>query len=152
MKDYKQLNIYFDIKSSNIIIISTGRNAVYGGTSEIDRIQEVGYPYDAEQLYQKITNSLNNCYSLESYINDKPTPIENYLKIKGYGKAVKGKKLLILSWSLDTGYIIVPTEKIKKRGYVHIQDKMIKLGQELEKNNLLHSIIQATRASSILSE
>ena len=78
------------------------------------------------------------------------TAIEKILGIKGYSKAVKNKKLVLVDWDIDEGYTVTPTEKIPRRGYVHLIELAKKLPLDCSKNRLAEAVIEAFHLSKIV--
>lgn len=140
--DYRLVNIYAD-PNNNLIIISNGQSQKWGGvTAEIDVVNIMTFPYSDEEVEEALINAMKLCYT-KNPDDDNLSPIEKYLRVKGYSKAVKDKRLVCFRWDIDDGYYLIPTEKIPKRGFVHKEDKAIMLGEAIGKGKLSASLKEA---------
>ncbi|AIQ49126.1 hypothetical protein R70723_26875 [Paenibacillus sp. FSL R7-0273] len=77
------------------------------------------------------------------------TPLEKYIGVKGYAKAVKGRKCIDFSWRINEGYSITPTKR-EKMGFVSIKDKRIDLGEKIVPGKLYRALIEAIEQSAVL--
>ena len=144
--DYRLVNIYAD-PNNNLLIISNGQSQKWGGvTAEIDVVNQIAFPYSDEEVEEALIKAMKLCYT-KNPDDDDSSPIEKFLKVKGYSKAVKDKKLVCFRWDIDDGYYLIPTEKIPKRGFVHLEDKTIRLGKAIEKGKLAISFKEALKLS-----
>jgi hypothetical protein len=148
LHEYKIISVYAD-SNGDILILSCGESKKWGGTIEIDVEQRLNAPFTLEELESKLMLSFTNCFSKELDENSKVTAIEKILKIKGYSKAVKNKKLVHVDWDVNEGYSVIPTDKIPKRGYVHQTSNVILIPLEYKKNTLADAVIKAISLSSI---
>lgn len=145
---YRTVHIYADIKD-NLIIVPTARSEKWGGaTMEIDLITQLNLPYSDEELEEALKKALEQCHSKAPNDDLKITVMETFLNVKGYSKAVKDKKLINFNWRIDEGYKITPTQKIPKKGYVHLKDKEIMLGQDLKTGELARAVKEAISIST----
>jgi len=90
---------------------------------------------------------MDKCYSKESDDSSEISPLEKHLKIKGYSKAVKNRRLIGFDWHHDTGYELIPTHKKPRQGFVYIEDKTIKIGKELKEGELSKAFWEVARIS-----
>jgi hypothetical protein len=145
--EFKSLTIYID-QNNGIIILSCGESKRWGGTMDIDVEQRLTSPYSTEELEIKLQNALEQCYSKEVDEYSKTTPLEIVTNIKDYAKAVKTRRLVYLECDLNKGYRVVPTEKIPRQGYVHLEDEEIKLPLNYSKNQLAEAVNKAISLST----
>ncbi|GGI12897.1 hypothetical protein [Gottfriedia solisilvae] len=145
---FKQINLYYDIVQSDLVIISTGR-LVGLGIIEIENIEKVTVPFQDSELYNKINNCLEQCYSRIPPIPAKSSSLAIMLNKKNYSQATKNKKLIVLTWDEDEGYIICPTQKEKRNGYQHLVESQLILGQKLDETNLTSAINKCIELSTI---
>lgn len=145
--DFKSVNIYVD-KMNNIFAVPTGISNKHGGAiMEINKVQVINSPYTDNQIEELLISALDQCFTLIPDENSSQTPLEKYLSIKGYSKAVKDKKLIKLSWNDEDGYFITPTEKIPRRGYVHLKKERIDLGNNIIDCNLANAVKEGIKKS-----
>lgn len=93
--DYKNVTVYID-KNNDLYFVPHGIWTTHDVTAEINDILDLKYPYTLEELEFAIKESFGRCYS--QYVDrdfPKVTAIEKHLKVKGYKKAVKKRKLLV---------------------------------------------------------
>ncbi len=148
MKDeYKSVHIYVDTEN-NILLFPIGICKERGTTKEIDLAIEIKYPYTDEQLEKTLIEAMEKCYSLEADSNTQISPIEKYLKIKGYTKAIKDKKMIHFLWDKKEGYYLLPTANQQKKGFKHLANDMIYLGNELKIGELAKSVREAMKLST----
>ncbi|WP_430509153.1 hypothetical protein [Gottfriedia solisilvae] len=147
---FKAVTIYVDSKD-NLFNVPNGISEKYGGASmEIDKIRSLDSPYTDNQIEELLKDALSLCFSLNPNEEDTSlTPIEKFLGVKGYAKAVKDKKLIVLNWNIDEGYYITPTEKLPRKGYAHLKKYRINLGLELMKGELAKAVRDAIQLSKI---
>lgn len=145
--DYKSISIYADA-ADNLLIIPSGYYEKYGGTKDIAIVNQLNVPYSEIELDEMLKLALEQCYSLKPDEDLKITVIEKFLNIKGYSKAVKQRRWIGLEWDYKNGYTISPTQKIQKRGYVIIEEKIIKLGHENTSGELAKAVIEAMQLST----
>ena len=144
---YKNVSIYADT-SDNLIIIPTGNSEKWGGAVDIDLAFQLNSPYTDEELEESINKALVQCFSLKPNEDIKETVIERFLKIKGYSKAVKERRFVSLFWNVNEGYIITPTKKVPRQGYVHINDKSFRLGLKPQMGEIGLAIREAMKLST----
>ncbi|MDF9845556.1 MULTISPECIES: hypothetical protein [unclassified Paenibacillus] len=144
--DFKDVTVYVD-KSNDLFFVPHGIWTVHKVTAEVNNIVELRHPYNTEELQSVIEESFKRCYSQE-VDNDFPkvTAIEKHLKIKGYKKAIKNKKVVNLHWD-EEGYQVTPTTYSDKKGYVHQEGNTFFLGKELNESSLAEALLKAIRLS-----
>ncbi len=140
---YKEVVVYVDKK---YIFIPTGKDKKYGGVSDIDSVSEIDITCSDEELYKEIVDAFNRCYSMRADY-ERRTPLEKHLNVKSYSNACKGKKLISLKWTKEDGYTIMPTEKIRKRGYVLMRDSTFFIGDKLDYEKTIKFFKQAVELS-----
>ncbi len=126
---YKRVGLYEDEKS-NLYLVPLGETAVNRYDKEIDAIVFVNYPYTDEELYRKIREAFERCYSIIPDEGNLPTPLEKLFKVKGYKKATRNKKYVSLYWNNEDGYSVTPTKKDSYGAYDHLLDHTFELGRE----------------------
>jgi hypothetical protein len=142
---YKYINIYVD-SGQNLICIPIGESKKWGPIS-IDSVSELKAPYSDEQLEQELTDSLNRCYSMRADDDLKVSSLEKYLGVKGFAKACQGRKIVEYRWNAKDGYYITPTNKVKGKGYLHMEDQRIFIGKSFNKGDLANAVKQAIELS-----
>lgn len=141
--EYKQVDIY--VYGKRIIMIANGIINKCGGIiANIDVVKEVENPNSEEQIESALEYVFQKCHSLTPVEND-ITPLEKYLGVKGYEKAIKGTKLVIYSCDREEGYSLTPTKK--QKGFDFLDDKKIHLGHEIIKGNLAKALREAIENS-----
>lgn len=75
--------------------------------------------------------------------------MEKYLGVKGYAKAVRGKKLVEFSWSNNEGYVVTPTNR-EKLEFVSQDTKKILLGNQIKAGELYCTLVRAIEVSTLL--
>jgi hypothetical protein len=143
--DYRSVSIYVD-STNNFLIVPTGSSLKWG-IIEIGIINELKQPYSDQEMEEELVESMKQCHSKPPEELSSISMIEQYLGIKGYERATKGRKLIIFSWNVDDGYYVTPTEKATK-GYTILNEKSIYLGHSFEKLILANAIKQALELSS----
>jgi hypothetical protein len=148
---YKSLTVYAD-STGNLIIFPTTvaemRGVTGGAIVGIDLPHQLKPPFDNSVMENEIQKAFDECYSKEADLSS--TPIERFLKIKGYGKAVEGKKLVSVRWTEDTGYVVIPTRKEHKpkRGYIHLNEQSINLGKQFAPGEMAKAVRTAIEIST----
>lgn len=147
---YKCVQIYVDVMN-NLYVVPTSRSEKWGGAiMDIDLITQLNSPYTDYELEETLLKALQLCYTKEPSDNLKSTAIEKFLNIKGYGKAVKDKKLITFEWSKETGFTVTPTCKLQKKGYINLDDnKIFVLGHDFEKDALAKAVRESITLSII---
>lgn len=148
MHEYKVITVYADT-NGEILILSCGGSKKYGGTVEIDVEQRLNDSYSLEELEEKLMLSFANCYSKVFDENLKVTALEKIVNIKGYSKAVKNKKLILVDWTQSEGYSVIPTDKIPQRGFVHQTENAIFVPLVYPENALAEAVVEAISLSKI---
>lgn len=146
--DYRQVTIYVD-KNKNLIAVANGLIDKWGGIiSEIDVVEQLNFPYEPEEVEQLLIDIMGKCHSL---IPEEGgfSPLEKLLGVKGYAKAVKGKKLIKFAWRKDHGYYISPSIR-EKKGFVTPVEKEIMLGETIGKGALAAAVEQAINDSTMI--
>lgn len=131
---YKSVIVYID-KDDTIIAIPMGKSKKYC-IAGIDLVLEIKKPYSDMELELFLKEAIDKCYSMKSDDSSEVSSLEKYLDIKGFAKAVKNRRVISFGWYYDIGYVLVPTHKKPRQGFVHMEDKTIKLGQELKEGEL----------------
>ncbi len=149
IKDYGMVQIYCD-PLDNLIFISMGDSQKYGGiATEIDVISKLNFPYNDEDLEETLLRSLELCHSKEPDEEKKQTYIERELGIRGYGKATKNLKIIILYWTKENGFQIEPHERIPRRGYVILEEQVIPLVKKIVSGQLAEAVKKAISVAKI---
>ncbi|MDD2372739.1 MAG: hypothetical protein PHI03_13845 [Bacteroidales bacterium] len=143
---YKTVNVYVDEKD-NLLALPTGESDKYG-LKNLDIVFQLSSPYNDSQLEQFLIAAMDKCYSLKADDTPGPTVLEKHLGIKGYAKAVKSRRLVNYDWVLNSGYVVIPTNKKPRQGFVHQEDKTIKLGKELKTGELAKAFREAMQLST----
>lgn len=144
---YKLIHIYVD-KLGNLLIIPTGKSQKYfGAIKELSIVNQLNKPFLENDLYIELVKTLDQCFSEEPDDTTNLSALEKFLDIKGYSKATKNRKLIILQWNNKEGYYITPTKKVPREGFTHLEDKTIMLGDSLECNGLLSAVTKAIELS-----
>ena len=143
--DYKSIQIYVD-PDQNLISIPIGESKKWGIIS-IDSVSELKSPYSDEQMEQELINSLNRCHSLPANDDLKFNALEKYFGEKNFSKACQGRKLVDLSWNAKDGYYITPTNKVKGKGYLHMEDQRTYIGKSFTKGDLAKAVKKAIELS-----
>lgn len=116
---------------------------------ETDVAQKLATPYSVEELGDKLLLAFDNCYVREHDVRSRITALEKVLGTRGYSKAVKTKKLVLVEWDIDEGVSVIPTEKIPGRGYIHQMSMVKKLPLDCTKSSLAEAVIEAIDQSKI---
>jgi hypothetical protein len=133
-----------------LIIFPTGRSGRWNGaTVTLDLPSALNYPYTNEELEEKIIYALDQCFSVEPDDNIKVSSLERYLNVKGYNKATKTRKLILIRWTQKDGYKVIPTIRTPKRGYDFNATDTIILGHEINKGALAQAVQDAFNKSTI---
>ncbi|MEK3794774.1 hypothetical protein MKX42_23820 [Paenibacillus sp. FSL R7-0204] len=144
---YKFVNAYVD-KLGNMYLVSTSRSKKLGST-EIDYINVLESGYLDFELQEKLIDSFKNCNSLKPQEDiTKDTVMGRFMGFKTYSRAVKGLKLIEISWYYNQGYVITPTEKKKGHGYIHLDKQKINSNEDA----LAAAVRRGIDASRITSE
>lgn len=143
---FKTVSVYADEKD-NLLALPAGESEKYG-LKDLDIVFQLNSPYNDSQLEQFLIGAINKSYSQKADDILRPTVLEKYLGVKGYAKAVKSRRLVGFDWFLDSGYVVMPTNKIPKQGFVHQEDKAIKLGKETKSGELARAFREAMQLST----
>lgn len=143
---YKTLMVYID-ENENILAIPTGESVKYG-IMGLDMVFEINVPYSDQQLEIFLKGAIDKCYSQKADDSTEFSSLEKHLNVKGFAKVVKNRRLVNFDWYKDSGYEIVPTIKKTRQGFVHIEEKIIKLGKELKDGELPNAFRQAMKLST----
>lgn len=137
--EFKYIQVYADV-CDNLILVPTGFNKE-GLLMGIDMVIRLDSPYTDEQLETAIFEAMNNCFLKEA---DAASGLERHLGVKGYAKAVKDRRLVIIRREKGVGYII--NSSIKNReNYVFNEE--INLGEVLEEGIVAKAFRQALAMS-----
>ena len=146
--EYKQVVIYTD-KKNNLIVIANGLINKWGGIiKEIDIVEQLNSPYEEKDVEEVLLQMMSKWNTLDPE-EVGLTPLEKFLGVKGYAKAVKGRKCIDFSWRINEGYSITPTKR-EKIGFVSIKDKRIDLGLKIVPGKLYSALIEAIEQSTFL--
>ncbi len=146
--NYKQVDIYVD-KNRNLIVVANGLIDKWGGIiAGIDVVEKLDVPYTEDMLKNLLISMMDKWCSRVPVEGD-PSPLEKFLGVKGYSKAVKGRKLICFSWNNEEGYIIRPSIR-EKKGFSLQDDQKITLGKDIQGNVLADAITQAIEASTAI--
>ncbi len=145
---YRYVTIYADL-NNNLIIFPTGNSPTRGTTVDLDIPVQLFNPYTDEELEKVIFQAMDLCFSIIPDDNDKVTPIEKLLKIKGYAKTVKERRFISFFWNVDEGYRITPTKKESRQGYCSMVDKAIRLGLNPREGEIAKAIREAMKLSTL---
>jgi hypothetical protein len=145
---YRCVLIYADLEN-NLWIVPTGRSEKMGGAIiGIDIVSGLRSPYSDDELISALKRAMGQCFSMVPDDSLKESAIERYLKVKGYEKAVKNKKLIQFEWNIDDGFYITPTKK-EKKGYGFLDDMQIALGNNFKDEELVKGINEALNLCNI---
>ncbi len=144
---YKILFIYAD-PNDNLIILPTGTSPKRGTTVGLDLPFQLFNPYTDEELEKEVHQAMDCCFCIIPEDNDRVTPLEKLLKIKGYSRAVKERRFISFFWNVDEGYIITPSQKTPRQGYNSIKGKEIRLGLNPKEGEIAKAIREAMKLSS----
>jgi hypothetical protein len=142
---YKNVFIYAD-SYGNLIIIPTGISTNWGAIMGIDCVLQLSNPYDDRQLVNSLKEGMAKCFSLIPDDTIKTSSLERLLGIKGYSKATKGRRLVSFDWNIEDGYTFTPT--VKKKGYVSLEEQVIRLGHNPTDDELVKSFKNALSEST----
>ena len=116
--NYRYVQVYVD-KNDNLLVIPTGKSKkIKNAIICIDIVNQLLIPYTDEELENILRLAFSQCYSKEPDDTTNVSSLERYLKIRGYSKAVKNRKLILCEWDSDDEYYIITTKKPQK-GFVH---------------------------------
>jgi hypothetical protein len=141
--DYKVVIIYADALNNLYIIPNSEKEmvgVVGGAIAEMDVVNYIAYPYTEEILEETVFSTFEQCHTEVPQWPNGLGPMEQFLNIKGYARAVKGKRYVELCWDIDEGYSVIPTNKIKRQGYIHQVEQKIALGKTIKKGKLATAI------------
>jgi hypothetical protein len=144
--NYKIVSIYADPVDNLYIIPNSEKpmRGVKGGTiAEMDELEYLGFPYTDEALEKVINTAFERCHK---YVPEWPNglgPLERYLNVKRYEKAVIDKRYVCVQWNKNDGYCVIPTKKIPKQGYIYQEEKTIFIGKTITKGSLATALKRA---------
>ena len=145
--DYKMVNIYID-KNGTLYVVPTGESKKFGGAIvDLDLIVKLDFPYSDNDLENSLMRAIEDCFSIEPNVSLSVSALERFLNIKGFSKAVKDKRLVILEWNCDEGYFFLPTKKLTKQGFEHLESEKIYVGKKLIKGVLSKKFMDAIKLS-----
>jgi len=143
--DHKHVTIYAD-KDNNLIVNANGIIDKWGGIiAGIDVIESLNAPFKDSEVERLLFSMMDKCCSLTPEEGG-ASPIEKYLGVKGYAKAVKGKKLINFTWRINEGYTVTPTKR-EKKGFVHLDEKKLLLGENIVDGALAKALKRAIEES-----
>lgn len=138
---YKSIAIYID-SEQNLILIPNGlspQELIRG----IDMVYELKYPYIDDELEQMLLDVLEVSFSIVPE-DTNTTVLESFLGIKGYSKAIRGRKYISFEWLKDKGFSFIPTTK-KTNGFLFSES--ITIGKNIQKGDLAASFKRALELS-----
>jgi hypothetical protein len=145
------VTVYAD-PSGNLYIIANSlkemRGVIGGAIAEMDDVIYLPFPYQDEKLENALYDAFERCHTREPKWVDGLTPMEQYLNVKGYAKAVKNKRCILINWSVDRGYSVIPTKKIPKQGYIHQNEIELHLGRTVSKGDFAIAVNKALTLST----
>ncbi len=145
---FRIVEIYVD-SSGNLVFLPTGiSEKLKGAIKTINLPTQLMVPYTSELIGKTALLVMEQCFSKSPDNDFKETILEHLYNIKGYNKAVKGRKLVTFEWREEEGYKIVPHDKIDKQGYVIKKDEVIYLGKDLTYEKLADALAKAIEISS----
>jgi len=143
---YKFVNVYVD-ESDNLIAFPTGESEIFG-TKDLDIANVLNTPYSDNELENLLIETLNQCYSQKPNDTENSSFVERLLKVKGYEKAVKNRKLIGVNWNSDKGYSVIPTRKVPKQGYIDMENAEIFVGKNFKSGELAKAFKEAILMSN----
>ena len=146
---YKRVGLYED-EQSTIYLVPLGETAKNKYDKEIDAVLVISSPYTDEELYQKVMEAFELCYSLVPEEGNVATPLEKLLKIKGYKKATRNKKYVSLYWNNQDGYSVTPTKKDSYGAYDDLLDHSFSLGKKPAYGDFARAIREALGLSTVV--
>jgi len=102
-------------------------------------------PYDMEALEAFLTTSMDKCHSKEPAGDGEISALEKHFGVKGWVKAEKNLRLVIVVWSDDWGLTLTPM-KWKGSNPTRVPiGKRIELGDNPAKGKIAEAFVQALR-------
>ncbi|RAV19413.1 hypothetical protein [Paenibacillus contaminans] len=150
VKKYKQIDLYFDEKKQMVYILPIGWHSMLG-IVEIGIVEHLNLPLDSSILLNKVNLCFDLCYSISPPMYPaKESPLANFLGVRNYREATKNKKLVVITWELEKGYIVYPHSKERSGGYNRLEQFGHLLGNNLNNGfDLLSVVIDSINKSSI---
>ncbi|WP_042163261.1 hypothetical protein [Paenibacillus gorillae] len=137
---FKHIYLYYDEKGTEAFLVPNGWHEKLGVVL-IDIVESIPLPFLKEELFQAVIRTLNNCFAKQPpEFPTKDNAIPSKLGGKNWAAATRGKKLIVMYWSKDEGYIVYPTKREHGGSYQHLTDKGIYLGKELKSEALLNAV------------
>ncbi|WP_054025025.1 hypothetical protein [Bacillus sp. FJAT-28004] len=121
---FKRLAIYFELDTQEMVILSCRKSLDSPCVEQIDVVQTLAAPYSMPELVGKLKLAFEQCFTKDVEAS-RVSPIEKVLKIRGYSKATKNRKLVLVEWKKSDGYLVSPT--VRTRGYEFLPDQDIML-------------------------
>jgi hypothetical protein len=143
---YKTVDVYVD-ENENLIAVPTGESEIFG-TKNLDIANILNVPYSDNELEKLLIETLNQCYSQKPNDTENISFLERFLKVKGFAKAVKNRKLIGVNWNSDKGYCVIPTRKVPKQGYIVMEDVEIFIGKNFKSGELAKAFKEAILMSN----
>jgi len=119
--DYKYITVYIDTDGL-LLGVPCGKSKKYD-IAGLDLIFTLKPPYNDDELESFLQMILDKCYS-EPCKDDTITSIEKHYRVKGYGKATKNLKMILVQWLKKEGYSVTPTRNSGKSCFLHLEDKI----------------------------
>lgn len=144
-ENVKSLTLY--VSNFEIIIIYKSRSLKTGMMTQIDIFKVLNINVADEELEETIFQAFEKCNKELPDDDDKRSPVEKYLKVRGWNKATKGFKCINVVWDFEEGYLVTPTVRTPKKGYDFM--KYIELGFEPKKGEIAKAIREAIVLSKL---
>ncbi|MBM7569522.1 hypothetical protein [Paenibacillus sacheonensis] len=138
---YKHIHLYCDEKKNEATLVPNGWHEKLGVVL-IDIVEVIPLPFFKEELFQASVRTFNNCFTKEppAHPAKDDNPLVSKLGNKNWSAATRGKKLIVIDWTKDKGYIVYPTKRGHGGFYQHLTDKGVCIGKELEAEALLNAV------------
>ena len=141
--EFGSISLYI-FKDDSILVIPIGLSERFG-SYDLEIFLRLEVPYTDEQLENLFDEAFGKCHSIEANDTSNISPIEKFTGLRGYAKAVKGKRLVDLYWNDEDGYIITPWKKGKPRGFNPVEGHIINLGLNPNKGELAAAFREALK-------
>jgi hypothetical protein len=137
---FKSVSIYVTA-NEDLLVLSRGISKKWGGfIMDLERHRFLERGFTDDMLETCVLEAFDDWNTIEPAEELKPTAIEKILHIKGYVKAVKHMSYICVEWDSDEGYKIIPTKNNGKKGFVHLENEAVNIGDTVRDGNLAHAI------------
>ncbi|RAP76104.1 hypothetical protein [Paenibacillus montanisoli] len=138
---FRHIHLYCDVKRNEATLVPNGWHEKLGVVL-IDIVESIPLPFLKEELFRAVIRTLNNCFAKEppAYPAKDDNPLVGKLGGKNWSAATRGKKLIVINWTKDEGYVVYPTKRGHGGGYHHLTDKGVYIGKELQAEALLNAV------------